>query len=260
MILLSAALSLAFAVRPACASDLESAYARQSVSVRTVSQTMQERQKTQPRRLEVSPDDLNACQELVAKQPVSYGGWDLRMVTDSAAYYTHQDCDICDSLDMCDFKTHQLSNLKTAHMVDCEDINQNRKGTVIYSDCEGRPAYAILGCSAAKNAVPAFTAVLNLATMDLADSRSGGNSRRFDAAQANVVDERCGTPRAPLAETLNFEVTPTHYWGQDILQLPKAIAAPGPSSFSANLHLCQYDGDWSSFEDVELQCTITKRN
>ena len=256
---LFAVLAVAFAAHPAGATDLESAYAQQSVSMRAVSQAMQERQKQEPWQ-----QSLQACEKNVGKQPVYYGGWDLRMVTETAAYYTHQDCDICDSLDMCDLKTHRIYNLKTAHAVTCDDINGYRTGRILYANCPApgeKPASrALLSCTDPRDAAkPAIAGTLDLSTLTLADSRSGGNSRPLDVSRGGVIDDRCGSTRAPLAESVNFEVTPSHYWGQDVLQLPKAaVIAPGPGSFPANLHLCQYDGDWSSSEDVALRCTLTR--
>ncbi|HXS99502.1 MAG TPA: hypothetical protein VN915_02405 [Elusimicrobiota bacterium] len=75
---------------------------------------------------------------------------------------------------------------------------------------------------------------------------------------SDPVDSRCGTTAAPLESSLNYEVTSPHKWGQDILQLPKnALAATG--AFDANLHTCDYDGNWSASHDAAVSCTLTSK-
>ena len=62
---------------------------------------------------------------------------------------------------------------------------------------------------------------------------------------SDPVDSRCGTTAWPLEANLNYEVTPPHKWGQTILQLPKDFMAK-TGAFDANLHDCDYDGDWGA--------------
>lgn len=76
------------------------------------------------------------------------------------------------------------------------------------------------------------------------NSRSADRSPLLDVSKAGIVDERCGKTALAPADSLNYYVTPAHYWGEDILQLPKS-AATGRVYVDGNLHLCQYDGDWS---------------
>jgi hypothetical protein len=106
-----------------------------------------------------------------------------------------------------------------------------------------------------------LTGEFNLASRALSTSRRPGFSAPIATSQSKAtVDERCGRTREPLAKNLNYYVTPDRYWGQDILQLPlRAPAFLGPATFSANLHMCQYDGEWSSSQDVALSCTLTAR-
>ena len=100
-----------------------------------------------------------------------------------------------------------------------------------------------------------LTATLSADRRTLENSWSG-RSVQLDPAKP-FVDERCGTARLPLAEALNFEVTPPHVWGQDILQFrPQDLDARSPK-FSVNLHDCSYDGDWSDSRDVELTCELS---
>jgi hypothetical protein len=85
-----------------------------------------------------------------------------------------------------------------------------------------------------------------------------GKSPLLDASKgAKLVDERCGATAAPIASSDNYYTTAPHNWGEDILQLPKGfLPAAGTGSFNANLHACQYDGDWSSSRDVAMKCEI----
>lgn len=99
---------------------------------------------------------------------------------------------------------------------------------------------------------------LELGSMVLTTDRGVKSSILKVSKGSNPVDERCGTTAAPLESSLNYEVTPPHKWGQDILQLPKnALAAQG--AFDANLHTCDYDGDWSASHDAAVSCTLTAK-
>ena len=86
----------------------------------------------------------------------------------------------------------------------------------------------------------------------------GGKAVLLNAALgAKLVDERCGTTAAPIASSDNYDVTPPHYLGEDIFQLPLgAVPASGTATVSANLHTCMYDGDWSSSSDTPVTCEI----
>ncbi|MEK7657184.1 MAG: hypothetical protein AAB412_05470, partial [Elusimicrobiota bacterium] len=65
----------------------------------------------------------------------AYGGPNLMLQTETMAYYTHQDCDICDELDSCEIKTGKLATIKTAHMIGCEDLAPYRQGKILYDAC-----------------------------------------------------------------------------------------------------------------------------
>jgi hypothetical protein len=122
---------------------------------------------------------------------------------------------------------------------------------------------AVLACRAAADDVAAtdvFDGTLDLETMTLTSSRAGRSPLIDPAKNEQLIDERCGAAFVTLSESDNFEVTPPHDWGQDILQLPKvAVQAAGGTPFHANLHTCAFDGDWSTFDDVPLVCTLTAR-
>lgn len=62
------------------------------------------------------------------------------------------------------------------------------------------------------------------------------------------VDSRCG--QLPSLKSLDFEITPEHTWGQYILQ----IFQNSSGQWQANFHRCDYDGDWSNFEDQIMSC------
>lgn len=70
------------------------------------------------------------------------------------------------------------------------------------------------------------------------------------------VDPRCGIPALPLEDTFTFDVTEYDVLGDYLLQLPREAVAAMPVSFAANLHQCDYDGNWSSFQDVSLHCDL----
>lgn len=118
-------------------------------------------------------------------------------------------------------------------------------------------------CSITRLATPAdyysLTGELNLSTQVLTTSRGEGPSPRIKIARgSSPVDERCGRTAAPLKDNLDYYVTPRHYWGEDILQLPTQVLGAGSSGFQANLHLCQYDGEWHASEDVALYCDAAR--
>jgi len=99
---------------------------------------------------------------------------------------------------------------------------------------------------------------LELGSMALTTDRGVKSSILKVSKGSNPVDSRCGETAAPLEKNLNYEVTPPHKWGQDILQLPKnALVVSG--AFDANLHTCDYDGDWSASHDAAVTCTLTAK-
>ncbi len=106
-----------------------------------------------------------------------------------------------------------------------------------------------------------LSGTLDIDSLELQENRSGGRDKPIsEPREDKAVDERCGKVVSPLADNYNYYVTPRHYWGEDILQLPKSsLSGAGKSAFKAQLHLCQYDGDWSHDWDVVLDCTLTAR-
>lgn len=76
---------------------------------------------------------VKGCDEAAAKY--AGNGVTLMLLTETAAYYSHQDCDICDQLDACDLKTQKMGTLKTAHSISCEDLEPYRKGKIAYDSC-----------------------------------------------------------------------------------------------------------------------------
>lgn len=76
---------------------------------------------------------VKGCDLAVAKYAGSNAA--LMLLTETAAYYTHQDCDICDELDACDLKTWKVGTLIMSHSVSCEDLAPYRKGKVAYDAC-----------------------------------------------------------------------------------------------------------------------------
>ena len=125
-----------------------------------------------------------------------------------------------------------------------------------------RPAQVPAGPAAAKPGVAltcrsadgrvVLTATLSGDRKTLENSWSG-RSALIDASKP-YVDERCGSTLYPLTATLNFEVTPPHAWDQDIVQFRAQDLESAAAKFSANLHSCSFDGEWSAFHDVELTC------
>jgi hypothetical protein len=105
----------------------------------------------------------------------------------------------------------------------------------------------------------ALTGVIDLDSLSLENSRSGGATPLIAQGEPRVVDGRCGALLSPLKDNLNYYVTPRHYWGEDILQLPKAAPSSAGKPFTAYLHTCQYDGEWHADWDAVLDCTLTPR-
>jgi hypothetical protein len=76
---------------------------------------------------------------------------------------------------------------------------------------------------------------------------------------ASLVDQRCSKPSTPIASSVNYDITPSSsLWGQYLLQLPKAAVASGAATFTANLHICTYDGDFSSSFETVLNCRFIR--
>jgi hypothetical protein len=189
---------------------------------------------------------------------VGYGeaqalGVSLVLLTDSAAYYYYESCDICADVDRVDLKTYQVTSALAAHSIRCEDMIRFKNGKIAYDACPAvRAKSASLRCAGKSGAGASFTGELDLATLSLVTSRTQGPSPLFGQA----IDSRCDALPAAYEGSLNYDVTPRHYWGEDILQLPKA-ALLSSGAFKANIHTCQYDGDWSSSANEELECTVT---
>lgn len=120
------------------------------------------------------------------------------------------------------------------------------RGAELSCHSKARPAEGLLGS-------------LNLDTMSLETSRAPASKPVKGADESQVVDGRCGSLPVSLGESVTFEVTPAHYWGQDFLQLPKSAAAASGKPFEAQLHTCQYDGEWHADSDDTLVCTLTAR-
>ncbi|MBI2386905.1 MAG: hypothetical protein HYV14_13010 [Elusimicrobia bacterium] len=181
-------------------------------------------------------------------------GVSLVLLTDSAAYYYYESCDICADVDRVDLKTYQVTSAVAAHSVRCEDLVRFKTGAIAYDACPAaQPKTAALRCTG-KSADSAFTGELDLGMLALKTSRAEGASPRLGSA----IDSRCDALPAAYEGSLNYEVTPRGYWGEDVLQLPQA-ALRSSGKFKANLHTCQYDGDWSASQDEELECTLTPR-
>ena len=62
----------------------------------------------------------------------------LVLLTDTAAYYYSEPCDICADVDMCDLKTHAVKNVLHSHMIDCRDMASYTKGKVVFDACSPR--------------------------------------------------------------------------------------------------------------------------
>lgn len=192
-------------------------------------------------------------------EAVGYGesrsvGVSLVLLTDSAAYYYYESCDICADVDRVDLKTYEVTTALAAHSIRCEDMVRFKTGAIAYDACPAaKPRAASLSCTG-KSSDSSLNGELDLATMSLVSSRAQAPSRPFGPA----IDSRCGALPAAFAGGLNYDVTPRHYWGEDILSLPRS-APRASGAFKANLHTCQYDGDWSASQDAELECTLTLR-
>jgi hypothetical protein len=122
-----------------------------------------------------------------------------------------------------------------------------------------KPARTVhISCHAAKNDDwYGISGDVDLDTMALTSDRSG-KSALLDATKGDaLVDGRCGETALPIATSDNWYVTRPHEWGEDILQLPKGKVAAGASTFAANLHGCQYDGEWHASDDAALTCTVS---
>ena len=63
------------------------------------------------------------------------GGPSLVLLTESSAYYYHEDCDICAEVTACDLKTQQISSAAYGHMVDCRDMKRYETGKIVYNAC-----------------------------------------------------------------------------------------------------------------------------
>ena len=64
------------------------------------------------------------------------GGPSLVLLTKTAAYYYHEDCDICAELTKCELATGKLSSEIHAHMVGCSDMEALRSEPgVVYDAC-----------------------------------------------------------------------------------------------------------------------------
>jgi hypothetical protein len=118
---------------------------------------------------------------------------------------------------------------------------------------------AELSCHNKKRTAEGLLGTLNLDTMSLETSRAPASKAITETEESKVVDGRCGRLAASLGDSLTFEVTPIHYWGQDFLQLPKSAASADGKPFEAQLHTCQYDGDWHADSDDTLVCTLKAR-
>jgi hypothetical protein len=67
-------------------------------------------------------------------------GPSLVLLTDSQAYYYHEDCDICTELDACDLKTGSTRAAIVAHSVSCSDMDPYRQERgEVFSSCSTSP-------------------------------------------------------------------------------------------------------------------------
>lgn len=78
---------------------------------------------------------LRACEAAAAKAPTYYGGWSLWLLTDAAAYYYHEDCDICAAVDRCELLTGAMTEWKSAHSVSCGEAAPLKQGRQVLYDC-----------------------------------------------------------------------------------------------------------------------------
>ncbi len=63
-------------------------------------------------------------------------GTALVLLTRTAAYYYHQDCDICAELTKCELATGRLTGARRAHAIDCSDLKPLENGAV-FDACAG---------------------------------------------------------------------------------------------------------------------------
>lgn len=60
----------------------------------------------------------------------------LVLVTDAAAYYYYESCDICAEVDRVDLKTHAVTKVLQGHAVGCGDMLPFVQGRIIYDSCK----------------------------------------------------------------------------------------------------------------------------
>lgn len=72
--------------------------------------------------------------------PTGYSGPvpSLVLLTKTAAYYYHEDCDICAAVTRCDLSTGALSSVIAAHSVDCSDMKPYRRDA-LFDSCAAAP-------------------------------------------------------------------------------------------------------------------------
>jgi hypothetical protein len=116
---------------------------------------------------------------------------------------------------------------------------------------------AKLACREKKSNAASLQGTLDLDTLALLLTRAPAAKPVTQTDERKVVDDRCGRLLSPLADSLTYEVTPVHYWGQDLLQLPKSSPEANGRTFEAQLHTCQYDGEWHADSDTLLVCELT---
>ncbi len=64
------------------------------------------------------------------------GAPSLVLLTKTAAFYYHEDCDICAEVTRCDLTSHALTSAVAAHSVDCADMKKYRSEPgVLYDAC-----------------------------------------------------------------------------------------------------------------------------
>jgi hypothetical protein len=120
-------------------------------------------------------------------------------------------------------------------------------------------ASLVLKCSAkAAGASDSVDARVELGSMVLTTAAGVKSSILKVSREDDPVDYRCGTTALPLEENLNYAITAPHQWGQTILQLPKNFLGR-TGAFDANLHDCNYDGEWSASSDAPLTCTVSSK-
>ncbi len=62
----------------------------------------------------------------------------LVLLTQDAAYYYSEACDICADVDVCDLKTGKVKGLIHAHSIGCADLAPYSKGGAVYDACAPR--------------------------------------------------------------------------------------------------------------------------